>query len=106
MFVFVVFDRQGELGRSQKLIDLPRGRNAVVAAHTHNIPIDRAWRSAAKNATQNPVRSKMELHAHHFGGVNRPAACSITSPRENSVSSSNGRPISCSPSGSPSTSLP
>jgi hypothetical protein len=22
----------------------------------------------------------MELHAHHFGGVNRPAACSITSP--------------------------
>src|ERR1700682_2751071 len=43
---------------------------------------------------------------HHLGGVNRPAACSRTSPSENSVSSSNGRPISCSPSGRPWASLP
>ena len=41
-------------------------------------------------------------HAHHhLAGVNRPAACSITSPSENSVSSSNGRPINCRPSGNP-----
>ena len=38
---------------------------------------------------------------HHRSGVNRPAACSITPPSENSVSSSNGRPISCRPSGRP-----
>src|SRR5437879_1916276 len=38
---------------------------------------------------------------HHACGVNRPAACSITSAAENSVSSSNGRPMSCNPSGSP-----
>src|SRR5258707_12978317 len=46
-------------------------------------------------------------HAHHhLGGVKRPAACSITSPSENSVSSSNGRPISCRPSGNPCESFP
>src|SRR6476620_1648672 len=46
-----------------------------------------------------------DIH-HHLAGVKRPAACSITSPSENSVSSSNGRPISCRPSGRPCASLP
>ena len=35
-------------------------------------------------------------------GRNRPAACSMTWPSANSLSSSNGRPMSCRPSGSPS----
>lgn len=39
-----------------------------------------------------PVR--LWLHYHQRSGANRPAAFSITAPSENSVSSSNGRPIS------------
>src|SRR5665213_2557845 len=40
------------------------------------------------------------------GSVERPADCSMTSPSENKVSSSNGRPITCKPSGSPSAESP
>ena len=41
-------------------------------------------------------KARFEIgHAHHhLSGVKRPAACSMTSPSENSVSSSKGRPIS------------
>src|SRR5690606_34148734 len=46
-------------------------------------------------------------HHHHFAGARSSAALfSITRPAANRVSSSNGRPISCSPSGSPEASLP
>ena len=43
---------------------------------------------------------------HHLSGENRPAASSITWPNANSVSSSNGRPMSWSPSGNPSAESP
>ena len=43
---------------------------------------------------------------HHFCGVKCPAACSITAPSANSVSSANGRPTSCRPSGRPCASRP
>ena len=47
------------------------------------------------------------LSSHHQrSGENRPAACSITAPSENSVSSANGLPISCKPSGRPCASRP
>src|SRR5260221_14043756 len=52
------------------------------------------------------TRSEFRHLHHHLTGVKRPAACSTTSPSENSVSSSNGRPISCRPSGRPCASLP
>ena len=45
--------------------------------------------------TRRPLARRRQ--AHHVSGVNRPAASSITWPSENSVSSSNGRPISCKP---------
>ena len=61
----------------------------------------RRWRSVRESGAE--IRHRTH---HHFGGVNRPAACSTTSPSENSVSSSNGRPISCRPSGKPCASLP
>src|SRR5207237_71074 len=60
----------------------------------------RRWRSAVEAGDIRRHRP------HHLGGVKRPAACSITSPSENSVSSSKGRPISCRPSGRPCASLP
>src|SRR5579859_4829623 len=43
---------------------------------------------------------------HHLPGVKRPAACSTIAPSVNSVSSSNGRPINCKPSGRPWPSVP
>src|SRR5271170_3484022 len=46
-------------------------------------------------------------HSHHgSGSAVRPPDCSIVSPSANSVSSSNGRPMSCSPSGRPSLERP
>ncbi len=48
------------------------------------------------------LRRGRACHAHHgSGGAMRPAACSSVAPRANRVSSSNGRPISCRPSGRP-----
>src|SRR5258708_18175690 len=51
-------------------------------------------------------RSPPARRHHHFSGVHRPAAASITAPSENKVSSSHGRPINCRPSGRPSESSP
>ncbi|HMH73573.1 MAG TPA: hypothetical protein VK554_14880, partial [Bradyrhizobium sp.] len=59
--VSVILKRKRKLGRTQKLIDLLGGRDTVVAAHTHNIPMIRAWLNAAENATQKPVASKWNL---------------------------------------------
>src|SRR5205823_11708726 len=57
-----------------------------------------------------PLSSRSERSGsviyHHLSGESRPAACSSTCPRENRLSSSNGRPINCSPSGSPLPSSP
>src|SRR5580704_14899398 len=45
------------------------------------------------------------LRYHQRVGSKRPAACSMTAPSENSVSSSKGRPINCRPSGKPCRSM-
>src|SRR5690606_35370977 len=50
--------------------------------------------------------SELETAYHHLAGVNLPAACSMAWAVLNSVSSSNGLPMSCRPSGRPLPSSP
>jgi small-conductance mechanosensitive channel len=58
-------------------------------------------KTAARSDEARDVRAARGLTYHHRCGLNRPAARSITSPSANKVSSSNGRPINCRPSGNP-----
>lgn len=59
------------------------------------------WRNTPRRGRTRQAGFKSIWSHHHTSGLKRPVACSIIAPSESSVSSSNGRPISCSPSGSP-----
>ena len=78
----------------------------------HGPPRDRAGAQGAQHSAERrrdvacgrdarETRFEFGEAYHQRTGVKRPAACSITSPSENSVSSSKARPTSCRPSGSP-----
>ena len=54
----------------------------------------------------NPVNPTCVSFTTSRSGLNNPAACSMTAPSANNVSSSNGRPIICRPSGRPCASSP
>src|SRR5260370_42010910 len=89
-------------------------RSASEHADNHQVPSIYPWlrsqrqsKSVQKCSTYSVhVKPRLARNYHHLSGEKCPAACSSTRPSENKVSSSNGRPISCSPSGSPLRSSP
>ena len=72
---------------------LPRQRNEIIEP-----PVRKG--GAVDDSTVR-ASSLIRFQPHHGTGLKSPAACSMTAPSANSVASSNGRPINCSPSGRP-----
>src|SRR6516164_9691060 len=75
----------------------PQGPQRRGSACRRRFPLERLPESG---------RGHGNFRYHHLSGVNDPAALSMIAPSANSVSSANGRPISCSPSGKPWLSRP